>query len=300
MRKKIAGTAINPAFREYVDMIINAALAEDIGEADVTTDAIAGPKETCEAVIIAKEDCVCAGLFVAERVFKTIDKNVSFHYESSDGERIRKGSVMATVSGRLAAVLTGERVALNFLQRLSGIATLTAAYVKKAGGRVKILDTRKTTPCLRTLERYAVMAGGGVNHRMGLYDAVLVKDNHIKAAGTVTEAMERVRRNYRGKGFVEVEVTTMREVQEALRGRPDVIMLDNMGLKAIKKAVAIIAGQTAIEVSGGVTLDTVAALSRTGVDRISVGGLTHSANAIDISMEVVSICRQKRRQRRVS
>ncbi|OGQ58346.1 MAG: nicotinate-nucleotide diphosphorylase (carboxylating), partial [Deltaproteobacteria bacterium RIFCSPLOWO2_02_FULL_53_8] len=211
------------------------------------------------------------------------------------GQAVKKGAVIATVSGSLASMLTAERVALNFLQRLCGIATLTAAYVRKAGGRARILDTRKTTPCMRPLERYAVKVAGGENHRMGLFDAVLIKDNHIKAAGSVSAALAAVRKNYRGKGFIEVEVTNLTEVAEAVAALPvpDIIMLDNMGLKQIKKAVVMIAGCAEVEVSGGVTLDTIDAIAACGVDRISVGSLTHSARSMDISMEVVSVCRQK-------
>lgn len=285
------------AFEEYVELAVAAALAEDVGEADVTTRSVVGRKAAGEAVIIAKEACVPAGLFVASRVFNAVDKKVRLVSEAQDGRAVKRGCVLATISGPLAPMLTAERVALNFLQRLSGIATLTAAYVRKAGRRAGIYDTRKTTPLLRPLERYAVKAGGGQNHRMGLFDAVLIKDNHIKVAGSVSAALEAVRKNYRGTGFVEVEVTNLSEAAEAASFAPDIIMLDNMDIKTIKKAVALIAGVCQVEVSGGVTLDTVGAIAACGVDRISVGGLTHSARSIDISMEVVSVCRQKTERR---
>lgn len=279
---------------EYVDLMVSAALSEDIGDGDVTTQAIVGRKVTGEAVIIAKETCVVAGLFVAERVFKTVDKKLKICIEADEGQAVKKGAVLATVSGSLASILTAERVALNFLQRLCGIATLTAAYVHKAAGRAQILDTRKTTPGLRFFERHAVMVAGGENHRMGLFDAVLIKDNHIKAAGSVSAALAAVRKNYHGGSFIEVEVTNLTELAEAVAAAPvpDIIMLDNMDLEQIKKAVAMIAGCAKVEVSGGVTLDSIDAIAACGVDRISVGSLTHSARSMDISMEVVSVCRQ--------
>lgn len=288
-------TAPDKAFNEYVDLLAAAALAEDVGGADVTTKAIVERKATGEAVIIAKEALVVAGAFVAERVFKIVDKKLKFCIEASEGQAVKKGTIIATVSGSLASILTAERVALNFLQRLCGIATLTAAYVQKAAGRARILDTRKTTPCLRPLERYAVTIAGGNNHRMGLFDAVLIKDNHIKAAGSVSAALASVKKNYHGDGFVEVEVTTLAEAAEAVAAKPvpDIVMLDNMNISQIKKAVAIIGGRAQVEVSGGVTLDTVGPIAACGVDRISVGSLTHSARSMDISMEVVSVCRQK-------
>lgn len=285
-------TGQEKAFNEYVDLMARAALAEDVGEGDVTTQAVVGRKATGEAVIIAKEACVAAGVFVAERVFKLVDKKLEICIEAGEGQAVKKGAVIATVSGKLASILIAERVALNFLQRLCGIATLTAAYVQKAAGRAQILDTRKTTPCMRPLERYAVKVAGGNNHRMGLFDAILVKDNHIKAAGSVSAALTAVRKNYNGSGFIEVEVTNLTEVAEAVAARPDIIMLDNMDLRQIKKAVAMIGGRAQVEVSGGVTLDTVGPIAACGVDRISVGSLTHSAQSTDISMKVVSVCRQ--------
>lgn len=292
---KSAGS--DKAFNEYVDLMVRAALAEDVGEADVTTQAIVSRKAAGEAVIIAKEASVVAGVFVAERVFKVVDKRLKICIEASEGQAVKKGAVIATVSGPLASILIAERVALNFLQRLCGIATLTAAYVRKAAGRAQIFDTRKTTPCLRPLERYAVKVAGGNNHRMGLFDAVLIKDNHIKAAGSVHAALEAVRKNYHGSGFIEVEVTNLAEVAEAVAASPDIIMLDNMDLRQIKKAVAMIGDCAQVEVSGGVTLDTVGPIAACGVDRISVGSLTHSARSVDISMEVVSVCRQKTESR---
>ncbi|MFQ5735500.1 MAG: carboxylating nicotinate-nucleotide diphosphorylase [Thermodesulfobacteriota bacterium] len=276
-------------FMDYMDRLVDAALSEDAGTGDITTGSIVGPADRGRAEMVARESFVLAGLFVAEKVFKHIDRKVVFKSDFSDGDLIRKGSVIATVSGRLSTLLTGERVALNFLQRLSGIATLTAEFVKKTGKTgARILDTRKTTPCLRPLERYAVRVGGGENHRFGLFDRLLIKDNHIKVAGGVTEAVRRAKDNTSGSTPIEVEVTNQRELKEALAAGADIIMLDNMSLDRIKKAVRLIGGAAFTEVSGGVSLQSVGAIARTGVDFISVGALTHSARAVDISMKVVS------------
>ncbi|MFQ5354497.1 MAG: carboxylating nicotinate-nucleotide diphosphorylase, partial [Thermodesulfobacteriota bacterium] len=236
--------------------------------------------------IIAKQDLVLAGLFLAEEVFRALDDGVKFEALAADGARIKKGRAIAAVRGPLAPMLTGERVALNLLQRLSGIATLTAAFVRKAPG-VAVLDTRKTTPLLRAFERYAVRMGGGVNHRSGLYDAVLIKDNHIKAAGGIVKAIKKVRRNLGENKTIEVEVTNIKETREALRGGADIILLDNMDAVKIKKVLKVIKGRAVTEVSGGVNLANIKEFAGTGVDRISIGGLTHSAPAVDISMKVV-------------
>ncbi|MFQ5428523.1 MAG: carboxylating nicotinate-nucleotide diphosphorylase, partial [Thermodesulfobacteriota bacterium] len=236
--------------------------------------------------IIAKQDLVLAGLFLAEEVFSALDEGVKFEALAEDGARVKKGRAIAAVSGRLGPMLTGERVALNILARLSGIATLTEAFVQKAPG-VTVLDTRKTTPRLRVFERYAVRLGGGVNHRSGLYDAVLIKDNHIKAAGGIARAIKKVRRSYGREKTLEVEVTNIKETREALRGGADIILLDNMDAEKIKKVLKVIKGQAVTEVSGGVNLNNIKELARTGVDRISIGGLTHSAPAVDISMKVM-------------
>lgn len=274
-----------PGLIEYADMVIMAALAEDVGSGDITTEATVGAKKRGTAEITAKEDMMVAGSFVARRVFELIDDGVKYKELIADGKRAKKGAIIAKVSGRLAGILTAERVALNFLQRLSGIATLTAEFVGKAGGRVKVLDTRKTTPCLRVLERYAVRAAGGTNHRFGLYDAVLIKDNHIAAAGGVKQALKRVKRSC-GKSFVEIEARTLKEVKEALDFGVDAILLDNMDTKKLKSAVKLIGAKAVTEASGGITLASIAAVSRTGVDRISIGALTHSARAVDISLRV--------------
>lgn len=276
-----------PGLYEYADLLVRAALAEDIGTGDITTEAIVPENAKGECVILAKEDMVLAGLFIAEMVFRYSDKKALFKANFKDGDFIKKGKTIAAVKGKLNALLTGERVALNFIQRLSGIATFTKQFIDKtAATNAKILDTRKTTPCMRLLEKYAVRMGGGYNHRFGLFDCILIKDNHIKAAGGVMEAVAMVNRKYKDGMLVEVEVTNMKEVREALASGADIIMLDNMDEEKIKKALKIIDSRALVEASGGVNIGNVGKIARTGVDFISVGGLTHSAKAVDISMEV--------------
>ncbi len=266
--------------------LIKAALAEDIGTGDITTAATVPARKKGRARIIAKEDLVLAGLFLVKEVFSQLDKGISITTLKEDGEGIKKGRTIALLRGPLAPLLTGERVALNILARLSGIATMTAAFVEKAP-EVAVLDTRKTTPCLRSFERYAVSIGGGINHRSGLYDAVLIKDNHIKAAGSITTAIKKARKYCGSKAVIEVETTTLKETKEALAAGTDIILLDNMDASKIKKAVVIIGGRALSEVSGGVNLANIKEYAATGVDRISVGALTHSAPSVDISMKVI-------------
>ncbi len=286
-KKGAAKTRGRIPLNEYTERIINASLVEDIGSGDITTEAIVPENKKGRARIVAKQRAVVAGLLVAEKIFKTLDDTIGFKRHLNDGDVVKKGDVIATVSGRLKNILTAERVALNFLQRLSGVATTTREYIKKTKGLpVKILDTRKTTPCMRIMERYAVQIGGGFNHRFGLFDAILIKDNHIKVAGGVEEAIGRVRARYPKGTSIEVEVRTLKEVREALKADADIIMLDNMGIDRIKKALKLIDGRAFVEVSGGVTLDNVARIARTGVDYISVGALTHSVRAVDMSLEV--------------
>ncbi|HEY4705824.1 MAG TPA: carboxylating nicotinate-nucleotide diphosphorylase [Thermodesulfobacteriota bacterium] len=288
-----------PGLVSYAELLVRAALAEDIGSGDITTNAIVRKNETGDAEFMAKEDMIVAGLFIPEMVFRILDKKSVFKARVKEGARAKKGHVIATVHGSLAALLTGERVALNFLQRLSGIATKThefAGKIKKT--KVRLLDTRKTTPCMRSLEKYAVMAGGGTNHRFGLFDLVLIKDNHIKAAGSVTAAIEAVKRRYRDAVPIEVEVTDLDELKEALASGADIIMLDNMGIPMIRKAVKLIEGAAFIEVSGNINLDNIGRVAKEGMDFISVGALTHSARAVDISMEVVSLCGTRARKSR--
>jgi nicotinate-nucleotide pyrophosphorylase (carboxylating) len=275
------------AFTPVVDRLIDMALEEDIGPGDITTDHTVPSEATGQAVIVAKEDLVIAGLAVAQRVFERLDAGIRFacHYE--DGDRIAKGITVVKLSGRLAPLLTGERTALNFLQRLSGIATHVHAYVVTLqGDAVRLLDTRKTTPGWRELEKYAVKTGGGTNHRMGLYDAVLIKDNHIASAGGIGAAVQRVKAHIASGMTIEVETTNLDEVREALQAGAHIIMLDNMDLDQIRAAVDLVAGRAKLEVSGGVTRQHLRALAATGVDYISSGALTHSARAVDLSMRI--------------
>lgn len=268
--------------------LLELAVAEDIGPGDVTSEAILPPEQTLRAQLVIKEPGVVAGLPVAAAVFRRVDPTIRFTPRCRDGDRVAPGDVIAEVEGPARRLLAAERTALNFLQRLSGIATLTRRFVDAVTGtRAVILDTRKTHPGYRALEKYAVRMGGGQNHRMGLYDMVLIKDNHIAAAGSITEAVWRARSAYPHLP-VEVEVQNLDQLREALELSVDRIMLDNFDLEEIRAAVQIAAGQVPLEVSGGVTLERVAVLAATGVDYISVGALTHSAPALDISMEVVS------------
>lgn len=269
------------------EKLIRLALEEDLGHGDVTTEALVDSRVRATARIIAKETLVLAGLEAARRVFFVLDPGVDFRSDCKDGDSVEAGSTVATVSAGLGALLSGERTALNFLQHLSGIATLTRRFVEKVGGSpVRLTDTRKTTPGLRKLEKYAVRMGGGHNHRFGLYDGILIKDNHIRACGGIAAAVAGVRAKKGHLLRIEVETKTLDEVREALENDVDVIMLDNMDPGAIRKAVKLIAGRALVEVSGGVSLDDVAQLAATGVDVISIGALTHSARAVDISMDI--------------
>ncbi|NVN90630.1 MAG: carboxylating nicotinate-nucleotide diphosphorylase [Desulfuromonadales bacterium] len=268
-----------------LDRIIDAALREDIHTGDITTQALSLGKRSAIARLVAKEDFVLAGICVAERVFHYLNPGTTFTACSTDGSRVTKGSVIATVQGDAADLLMGERVALNLLQRLSGIATVTACFVETVRGtKARIVDTRKTTPGLRELEKYAVRVGGGRNHRTGLYDGVLIKENHIAAAGGIAEAVSRTRAYIPHTLKIEVETETLAQVEEALASGADVIMLDNMSLAEMRTAVALVSGRVPLEASGGVNLETVRAIAETGVDIISVGALTHSPRAMDISM----------------
>jgi nicotinate-nucleotide pyrophosphorylase (carboxylating) len=263
--------------------IIEEALKEDIGMEDITTNSIVSNEEKLKAVLLAKEDGVIAGLDIAKEVFITLNKDIKFEKEIEDGTSVKKGKIIAKIEGNARAVLTGERVALNFLQRLSGIATLTRKFVQLAGGKIKIKDTRKTTPGLRVLEKYAVKVGGGTNHRMRLDDGILIKDNHIAFAGGIAEAIRRVKNL--GKE-IEVEVENINELKEALDAKADSILLDNMKVGEIKKAVKIAKG-IETEISGGVNLKNIKKFAKTGATYISVGALTHSPRGLDISLEVI-------------
>jgi len=270
-----------------IKIIIEAALAEDIGTGDMTTQATVGPNKKGRAVAVAKDDFVVAGLNVFEAAFKSLDRSISVRKNIGEGCLVRKGTVIACVTGRLSNILQAERVALNFLQRMCGIATLTAKYVEAVRGtKTKILDTRKTVPGLRILDKLAVRLGGGTNHRIGLYDGVLIKDNHIEAVGSIAAAVAAQRRFLRRPLKIEVETRNMREVKEAMSSGADIIMLDNMTVPLMRKAVDFVAGRALLEASGNVTLERVAAIAATGVDFISVGELTHSVRAADISLKI--------------
>jgi nicotinate-nucleotide pyrophosphorylase (carboxylating) len=270
----------------HLNDLIENALSEDIGPGDITTEATIPVDSTSTAEMLAKQDMVLAGLDVAGEVFHHLDPRVQFTPLAKDGDKIKAGTVLARLSGKTRVLLTGERVALNFLQHLSGIATLTAKYAEKVKGlKVEVLDTRKTLPGLRHLEKYAVRMGGGKNHRMGLYDMVLIKDNHIKASGGITKAVEAARKKA-GQLKIEVETKNLDEVREALASKAETIMLDNMPVELMREAVKLIAGRALVEASGNVTLDTIRAIAETGVDLISTGSITHSAPAADISMKI--------------
>jgi len=282
------GPAAFPGIKANARLVVGAALAEDVGSGDVTTESTVPRTKRGVCRIRAREDLVLSGLFVAEIVFRSLDRGARLKAEFAEGARVRRGRTIATVEGRLASLLTGERVALNIMQRMSGIATLTSEYVKKVGSTgVRILDTRKTTPCLRMLEKYSVAAGGGSNHRFGLFDQVLIKDNHIRAAGGVEEAVEGARKRLGPDVLVEVEAATTAQVRAALGAGADIIMLDNMSPAQAKKAIDMIGGAALVELSGGINLTTVGSYAKVKPDFISVGALTHSAPSVDISMDVV-------------
>jgi nicotinate-nucleotide pyrophosphorylase (carboxylating) len=275
---------------QALNELIRRALAEDIGPGDITTGAALCGDETGRALATAKSDLVVAGIEVFGEVFRTLDRTLTFNPQKSDGEKAAKGDILAEISGSLASILTAERVALNLLQRMCGIATLTRRYVDEiAGTNAKILDTRKTAPGLRILDKYAVRAGGGSNHRFALYDGVLIKDNHIAAAGGIEEAVRRVRAHVPHTLKIEVEVRNLRELEEALVAGADAVLLDNLGIPEMGAAVKRIAGQIPLEASGNMTLERVREVAEMGVDLISVGALTHSVMAADISLNVVQV-----------
>lgn len=272
---------------QQIDQIIANALAEDIGDGDVTTLNTIPVDAILHGAFLAKEAGVVAGLEVVRRVFQQVDPAVEVAFDLADGDRVAARQVFGTVCGPGRALLTGERVALNFLQRMSGIATLTRRYVDAvAGTRAVILDTRKTAPGLRVLDKWAVRLGGGQNHRIGLYDMAMIKDNHIAAVGAIAKAVRRVREGDPRGRPIEVEVTTLEQLREALEQPIDRILLDNMSLDQMREAVQITAGRIPLEASGNVNLDTVAAIAATGVDFISSGALTHSVMALDISLDI--------------
>jgi nicotinate-nucleotide pyrophosphorylase (carboxylating) len=269
-----------------VDLLVTSALAEDIKDGDITTRNIFLENKNARAEVIARESIILCGLDIFQATFKKLDTNVSFPYEKfKDGEEIIAGETIVDVECGVIQLLEGERSALNILQWLSGIATLTRNYVKKAAP-VKVLDTRKTTPGLRVFEKYAVACGGAINHRFGLYDQVLIKDNHIETAGGISKAVNSVRKNVPEDKKIEVEVQSIEEVKEALENHADIIMLDNMSLAMMHQCIKMINGKAKTEISGGVTFERLKEISTTGADFVSVGALTHSAPAVDISMNI--------------
>jgi len=271
-----------------IDKIIEQALLEDIGTGDITTDSIIPYDLKTKGIIKTKEEGVIAGLKIANLVFKKLDSEIIFEKKIKDGTKVTRDKVLAEISGPARTILKGERVALNFLQRMSGIATITSKFCQQVKDLpVRIVDTRKTTPGLRILEKYAVRIGGGYNHRFGLYDAVLIKDNHIAIAGGIKSAVNSIRKQISHMVKIEVEVENLSQLQEALEMKVDIIMLDNMDLNTMKRAVKTVKGKALIEASGGVTLEKVRKIAQTGVDLISIGTLTHSVKSLDIGMEIV-------------
>ena len=270
--------------QKEIEKLIKIGLEEDIGLGDITSRSILSPHDINVAEVLTRENIVLCGLNILKSVFLTLDPDIDFSDDTfNDGDNLKSNTKIISIKGKGIALLEGERVALNILQRLCGIATLTKEYVEKANP-VKILDTRKTTPGLRLFEKYAVSCGGGKNHRFGLYDAVLIKDNHIKAAGGIIKAVEKIKKNYNNSIQIEVETTTLSEVSDAIIAKSDIIMLDNMPLEDIKKAVNLIDGRASIEVSGSISVDQLNALSKVNIDFVSIGALTHSPKASDISM----------------
>lgn len=275
---------------EQVDLIIKQALAEDMPSGDLTTEAIIPPEAKASAIIVAKQDGVLAGIDFARRVFEMIDSSINFLKLKEDGQSFKAGDILARINGPAQAILKGERTALNFLQRLCGIATLTARFVAATSGtKTKILDTRKTTPTLRLLEKYAVRQGGGQNHRLNLSEAVLIKDNHLKVVGSIKQAIEKAKQALPPGTPIEVEVTCLKEAQEAIEAGASRLLLDNMPLREIKRVVNWVKGRIPLEVSGRVDLRRVRQLAKLGIDFISVGRLTHSFQSIDLSLEIEEV-----------
>ncbi len=273
---------------EVAKEIIQRAVLEDLGMGDITTDSLIPPEKRGKAFILAKEEGIIAGLKVAEMVFNYFECTLEFVSLFKDGELVRQGDKIAKLSGTVRAILKGERTALNFLQRMSAIATKTHRYAMLVKDLpVRITDTRKTTPTLRMFEKYAVVVGGGHNHRMGLYDAVMIKDNHIAAAGGILKAVNDVRKEIPHTVKIEVETENMDEVKEAVKARADIIMLDNMDLDTMRQAVEYISKRAVVEASGGITEENLRQVAQTGVDVISIGALTTKIDSLDISLEIM-------------
>ena len=272
--------------KKTIDLLVMNALAEDIHDGDITTRSIFLENKPTTAEVIARETMILCGLDVFQAVFKKLDAKVTFSSgKFSDGDEVLAGEIIIKVQCGVVPLLEGERSALNILQWLSGIATLTDRYVKKVAP-VKVLDTRKTTPGLRVFEKYAVACGGAINHRFGLYDQVLIKDNHIEAAGGISNAVSAIRKNVSENKKIEVEVQSIEEVNEALESHVDIIMLDNMTLDMMHQCITLINGKAKTEISGGITFERLEEISTTGADFVSIGALTHSAPAVDISMNI--------------
>lgn len=272
--------------KKTIDLLVMNALAEDIHDGDITSRSIFLDNKPATAEVIARETMILCGLDVFQAVFKKLDAMVTFTSgKFSDGDEVLAGEIIIKVQCGVVPLLEGERSALNILQWLSGIATLTDRYVKKVAP-VKVLDTRKTTPGLRVFEKYAVACGGAINHRFGLYDQVLIKDNHIEAAGGISNAVSAIRKNVSENKKIEVEVQSVEEVKEALESHVDIIMLDNMVLDTMHQCITLIDGKAKTEISGGITFDRLEEISTTGADFVSIGALTHSAPAVDISMNI--------------
>jgi nicotinate-nucleotide pyrophosphorylase (carboxylating) len=278
---------MNRKVKEAAHILIDLALKDDVGEGDITTDNIVPAELRRKAKMVAKSDGVVAGLPVAKMVFKTLDQDLIWNELKPDGSKIKKGDVLVEFEGTYRALLTGERTALNFLQRLSGIATMSAIYADAVKDfQTVILDTRKTLPGFNKLDKYAVKTGGASNHRLGLHDMAMIKDNHIEVAGGITAAVKAVRARVDHGIKIEVETTTLAQVQEAIDAKADVIMLDNMDLETMRKGVQLIAGRAKVEASGNITLERLRDVAATGVDYISIGALTHSVSAMDISQRI--------------
>ena len=276
--------------QKYIHRLIHHALEEDIGSGDVTTEALIDSKLQIHAQILAKEELILCGIDIAEQVFKECSLHIQFQKQQSDGEKIVSGKVLAELTGSAEGILKGERVALNFLGYLSGIATLTHRYMDRINShKARVTDTRKTRPGLRSLEKYAVRCGGGANHRFGLYDGVLIKDTHLQAVGGIDKAVKRAREHIHHLLKIEVETETLQQVEEAVAAAVDVIMLDNMDISTMRQAVELIDNRALVEASGNVSLDNIAQIAACGVDLISVGELTHSAPSADISLKIRDI-----------
>lgn len=278
---------MNGGYLSPIDKIIDIALEEDLGPGDITTSAIIDPSMKGKARLLAKEEIILAGIEVFRKVFSRLDPEIVVECNYHDGDMVRNGDDICIVKGSMRGILSGERTALNFLQHLSGIATLTRRYVEKTdSSRVRVIDTRKTTPGLRILEKYAVRMGGGFNHRFGLFDGILIKDNHIAAAGSLSKALAKIKGRVPHTLRIEVEVEDIKGVEEAIGAGADAILLDNMSLKEIREAVSIAGGRVLLEASGGINLESIEEISKTGINLISVGAITHSARSVDISLEL--------------